>query len=340
MRKTVKARSRERGPTEGALLAGSSATAADLLTWCREVVGQVGALEARMRALADDGLAATMTELRGRAASGQLLDDLLPETFALVREAAGRALAQRHYDVQIMGGAVLHRGAIAEMRTGEGKTLTATLPACLHALGGGTVHVMTASQYLAERDAAWMRPVYEMLGLRIGVLGDEANPPPARRRATCAADITYGVGEQFCFDYLRDHMALDPGTVVQRGLDFALVDEADLVLVDRPRRLLPRSGLASGSVAVDHQGGNGRVIAERCGHPGGPRAEEPVMEDTGCQQIGGDCDRPARAVGQFGDGFRDVWPARRCECRDHLGIKLGSEQRRLIRHLPGGCRLG
>jgi preprotein translocase subunit SecA len=235
MRKTVKARSRERGPTDGALLAGSSASAADMLAWCRAVVGQVGALEARMRALADEGLAATMTELRGRAASGQLLDDLLPETFALVREAAERALGQRHYDVQIMGGAVLHRGTIAEMRTGEGKTLTATLTVCLRTLGGSTVHVMTASQYLAERDVAWMRPLYEMLGLRVGVLGDEANPPPAGRRAAYAADVTYGVAEQFCFDYLRDHMALDPGTVVQRGLDFALVDEADLILVDRAR---------------------------------------------------------------------------------------------------------
>jgi preprotein translocase subunit SecA len=172
-------------------------------------------LEPKIGALADDGLRALTGSLRERLSRGEAADDLLPEAFAAVREAAGRILGQHHFDVQLMGGAALHLGRVAEMR--EGKTLTATLPAYLHALSGAGVHVMTANDYLAARDAEWMGPVYRFLGLSVGLLRHEQVPEPAARRAEYDADLTYGPWQQFAYDYVRDNLAWQPDERVQRG---------------------------------------------------------------------------------------------------------------------------
>src|SRR5262249_8873124 len=158
---------------------------------------------------------------------GESLDGLLPEAFAAVRQAAARALGQRHEDAQVLGGAVLHRGAIAEMRTGEGKTLTATLPAYLNALPGHGVPVMTANEYMAPRDAGWMEPVYRFLGLTTGKVAPGCEPEA--RQEAYAADITYGAWTEFGYDYLRDNLAWQPDELVQRGHHLAIVDEADLI---------------------------------------------------------------------------------------------------------------
>lgn len=207
-----------------------------ILRWCRDIVSRVSDLGPRLTSLDDERLRALTGAYRERLARGEALDDLLPEAFATVREAAARVLGQRPFDVQIMGGAVLHLGTITEMRTGEGKTLTATLPAYLHALDGAGVHVMTANNHLARRDAEWMRPVYEFLGLSAGLLCPAATrtatPSYPGRRKAYAADVTYGTATEFAYDYLRDHIAWETDEVVQRGHHFALVDEADLVLVD------------------------------------------------------------------------------------------------------------
>jgi preprotein translocase subunit SecA len=209
---------------------------AQTLRWCRDIVSRVGDLGPQLTSLDDEGLRALTGAYRQRLARGEHLDALLPEAFATVREAADRVLGQRPFDVQIMGGAVLHLGKITEMRTGEGKTLTATLPAYLHALDGAGVHVMTANEHLARRDAEWMRPVYEFLGLSAGLLSltPPRTPTPSypERREAYAADITYGTAMEFAYDYLRDNIAWETHEVVQRGHHFALVDEADLVLVD------------------------------------------------------------------------------------------------------------
>ena len=207
------------------------------MRWCRDIVGQVGALEPGMQALSDAEVAARTTALRGRLESGEALDALLPEAFAAVREAAARTLGQRHYDTQVMGGALLHLGKVVEMRTGEGKTLAATLPAYLNALGGAGVHIGTANDYLARRDAAWMRPVYGFLGMDAGLVnGDDATAAGrAERRAAYGADVTYGITEEFCYDFLRDNLAYREDECVQRGRNFAIVDEADLILIDDAR---------------------------------------------------------------------------------------------------------
>jgi preprotein translocase subunit SecA len=217
---------------------------AEVLRWCREVVSRVGALEPGTRALPDDALRASTDSLRHRLDMGEPPDDLLPEAFAAVREAASRTLGQRHYDVQVMGGAVLHLGKIAEMRTGEGKTLTATLPAYLDALTGAPVHVMTANDYLARRDAEWMGPVYRFLGLSVGLLLPEQNPDRAARRGEYRADVTYGPSSEFGYDYLRDNLAWDRDEIVQRGHRLAIIDEADLILLDEMRAPLQISGPA------------------------------------------------------------------------------------------------
>jgi preprotein translocase subunit SecA len=208
---------------------------AQLLGWCRDVIAQVGALEAGLRKLSDAELAAQTNRLRSLARSGESLDALLPEAFATVREAAVRTLGQRHYDVQVMGGAIMHLGNVAEMRTGEGKTLAATLPAYLNSLSGDGVHVLTANEYLASRDAEWMRPVYEFLSVDIGLLRTPADTD--ERRAAYLADVTYGVAEEFCYDFLRDNLAYRTDECVQRGHNFAIVDEADLIMIDAARSL-------------------------------------------------------------------------------------------------------
>ncbi|MFY9330187.1 MAG: preprotein translocase subunit SecA [Candidatus Nanopelagicales bacterium] len=206
------------------------------------ISGQVNAIEEDFLALTDDELRGLTDSYRERIADGESLDDLLPEAFATVREASRRTLGQRHYDVQIMGGAALHLGNIAEMKTGEGKTLVSTLPAYLNALSGKGVHVVTVNDYLAERDAEWMGRIHRFLGLEVGVI--LAHMSPAERRVAYAADITYGTNNEFGFDYLRDNMAWSVDDMVQRGHNFAVVDEVDSILIDEARTPLIISGPA------------------------------------------------------------------------------------------------
>ena len=202
----------------------------------------VNSIEDDFLSLSDEELRALTGEFKQRYAQGESLDDLLPEAFATVREAARRTLGQRHYDVQIMGGAALHLGNIAEMRTGEGKTLVSTLPAYLNAISGKGVHVVTVNDYLAERDSEWMGRVHRFLGLEVGVILSQM--PAAQRRAAYAADITYGTNNEFGFDYLRDNMAWSKTEMVQRGHNFAVVDEVDSILIDEARTPLIISGPA------------------------------------------------------------------------------------------------
>ncbi len=201
---------------------------------------QVNALEEHYLELSDEQLREQTDEFRSRLADGETLDDLLPEAFSVVREAARRTLGQRHYDVQIMGGAALHLGNIAEMKTGEGKTLVSTLPAYLNALSGDGVHVVTVNDYLAERDSEWMGRVHRFLGLTVGCI--LASMTPEQRRAAYNCDITYGTNNELGFDYLRDNMALSTEEMVQRGHNFAVVDEVDSILIDEARTPLIISG--------------------------------------------------------------------------------------------------
>jgi preprotein translocase subunit SecA len=206
------------------------------------IADQVNDLEEHYVDISDDELRAHTDEFKARYADGESLDDLLAEAFAVVREAAKRTLGQRHFDVQVMGGAALHLGNIAEMRTGEGKTLTGVLPAYLNALAGKGVHVVTVNDYLAKRDAEWMGRVHRFLGLTVGVI--LSNQPPIERRAMYGCDITYGTNNEFGFDYLRDNMAWSADELVQRGHYFAIVDEVDSILIDEARTPLIISGPA------------------------------------------------------------------------------------------------
>jgi preprotein translocase subunit SecA len=206
----------------------------------RPVVERINGLEAGIQALSDDELKGQTPKFKARLEGGESLDDLLPEAFATVREAARRVLGQRHYDVQLIGGMVLHRGEIAEMRTGEGKTLVATAPVYLNALTGKGVHVVTVNDYLARRDAGWMGQVYSFLGLTTGVI--VPNIDDEARRAAYAADITYGTNNEFGFDYLRDNMKYSREAMVQRPFSFAIVDEVDSILIDEARTPLIISG--------------------------------------------------------------------------------------------------
>ena len=216
-----------------------------LIKRMRKTVAQINALEPEFEALSDEQLQAKTGEFRQRLADGTPLDDLLVEAFATVREAGKRVLSMRHYDVQLIGGMVLHEGKIAEMRTGEGKTLVATLAAYLNALPGKGVHVVTVNDYLASRDAAWMGKIYEFLGLSVGVI--LSNMPFEDKKAAYAADITYGTNNEFGFDYLRDNMAFSKDEQFQRGHAFAIVDEVDSILIDEARTPLIISGPAEGS---------------------------------------------------------------------------------------------
>ena len=213
-----------------------------LLRELGKVVTATNLHEARINALSDEDLRAQTKLFHERLSKGETLEDLMPEAFAVVREAAKRTLGQRHYDVQIMGGAALHRGNIAEMRTGEGKTLVATLPSYLNALAGRGVHVVTTNDYLAERDSEWMGRIHRFLGLKVGVI--LANMTPAERREAYLADITYGTNNEFGFDYLRDNMAWSLEECVQRDHFFAVVDEVDSILIDEARTPLIISGPA------------------------------------------------------------------------------------------------
>jgi len=231
------------------------------------IVSSVNALEEKIKSLSDENLKGVTAELRNRLNGGQLLDDILPEAFAATREASRRTLGQRHFDVQLLGGIILHQGKIAEMRTGEGKTLVATLPAYLNAISGKGVHVVTVNDYLSRRDAVWMGQIYNALGLTVGCTNHEASYiydpnlktqntedkldkerditgafhvvheflKPCSRKEAYAADITYGTNNEFGFDYLRDNIAYSDGDVVQRGYNFAVVDEIDSILIDEAR---------------------------------------------------------------------------------------------------------
>ncbi len=205
----------------------------------RPIVEEVNSWAEAMRALSDQELRAKTEEFRSRLAEGETLDDLLPEAFAAVREAARRTIGLYPYDVQVLGGIVLHQRRIAEMKTGEGKTLVATMPAYLNALVG-KVHIVTVNDYLARRDRHWMGPVYEFMGLSVGLIQEDT--PPDERKAAYQADITYGTNAQFGFDYLRDHMVVSEDQKVQGPLDFAIVDEIDYILIDEARTPLIISG--------------------------------------------------------------------------------------------------
>ncbi|HEU5108015.1 MAG TPA: preprotein translocase subunit SecA, partial [Micromonosporaceae bacterium] len=216
-----------------------------MLRRLKAVAAAVNSIEDNYTDLTDAELRALTDEFRERYADGESLDDLLPEAFATAREAARRVLGQRHYDVQVMGGAALHFGNIAEMKTGEGKTLTCVLPAYLNALAGNGVHVITVNDYLAQRDAEWMGRVHEFLGLSVGVI--LPNRPSAEHREAYLCDITYGTNNEFGFDYLRDNMAWSRDELVQRGHHFAIVDEVDSILIDEARTPLIISGPAEQS---------------------------------------------------------------------------------------------
>ena len=214
-------------------------------------VSEVNALEPEMQALSDEALKAKTAEFKQRYSNGETLDQLLPEAFAVVREGGRRALGMRHFDVQMIGGMVLNAGKIAEMRTGEGKTLVATLPTYLNALTGKGVHVITVNDYLAKRDAEWMGRLYNFLGLTIGI--NLSQMTGEAKRAAYACDINYGTNNEFGFDYLRDNMVHRAEERVQRSLSYALIDEVDSILIDEARTPLIISGQADDSVALYSQ---------------------------------------------------------------------------------------
>ncbi|OFW52276.1 MAG: preprotein translocase subunit SecA, partial [Actinobacteria bacterium RBG_16_67_10] len=210
------------------------------LKMLERLAAEVNALEPGIERLADAELKAKTAEFRSRLAEGETLEDIEAEAYAVVREAARRVLGQRHFDVQVIGAGALHRHSIAEMKTGEGKTLVSTMPVYLNALEGKGVHIVTVNDYLAKRDAEWMGGVHRFLGLNVGLI--QADMLPDERRPAYAADVTYGTNNEFGFDYLRDNMAMDPRYMVQRGHNYAIVDEVDSILVDEARTPLIISG--------------------------------------------------------------------------------------------------
>jgi preprotein translocase subunit SecA len=219
-----------------------------LLKQYRKTVERINALEAGLESLSDEALRAKTTEFQNRVAQGQSLDDLLPEAFAVVREGSKRVMKMRHFDVQLIGGIALHQGKIAEMRTGEGKTLTATLAVYLNALAGQGVHVVTVNDYLAQRDAQWMGRLYNFLGLSVGI--NLPQMPREDKQAAYRSDITYGTNNEYGFDYLRDNMVYDAADRVQRALAYAIVDEVDSILIDEARTPLIISGQAEDHTAL------------------------------------------------------------------------------------------
>src|SRR5918994_365631 len=217
----------------------------------RPRVAEINAFENAITPLSEEQLRGKTTEFRTRLANGETLDDILPEAFAVVREAGRRVLQMRHYDVQLIGGMVLHNGTLAEMKTGEGKTLVATLPAYLNALAGKGVHVVTVNDYLARRDSEWMGRIYRFLGMTVGVIQHELTD--AQRQVAYGADITYGTNNEFGFDYLRDNMKFELASMVQRGHHFAIVDEVDSTLIDEARTPLIISGPAEVSTDLYYE---------------------------------------------------------------------------------------
>ncbi|WP_340561136.1 preprotein translocase subunit SecA [Streptomyces sp. GSL17-111] len=273
-----------------------------ILRKLHRIADQVNSIEEDFLDLSDAELRALTDEYKERFADGESLDDLLPEAFATVREAAKRVLGQRHYDVQLMGGAALHLGYVAEMKTGEGKTLVGTLPAYLNALSGAGVHLITVNDYLAQRDSETMGRVHKFLGLDVGCI--VANMTPAQRRAQYACDITYGTNNEFGFDYLRDNMAWSKEELVQRGHNFAIVDEVDSILVDEARTPLIISGPADS--ATKWYGDFAKLVKrlER-GEPADVRLQKPETGDY-------DVDEKKRTVGIHESGVARV--------EDWLGI--------------------
>jgi preprotein translocase subunit SecA len=229
----------------------------------KPIVEQINAFEPQMQSMSDDALKAQTSLLKKRLNNGDSLDDILPEAFATVREASIRTLKMRHFDVQLIGGIVLHQGKIAEMKTGEGKTLAATLPAYLNALSGKGVHIITVNDYLARRDTEWMGHIYKFLGLSVGCILHGLDDD--ERKAAYSSDITYGTNNEFGFDYLRDNMKFDIDTVVQKELNFAIVDEVDSILIDEARTPLIISGPAEKSTELYHlvNGIIPRLVSER-----------------------------------------------------------------------------
>src|SRR3954454_24483735 len=254
-------------------------------------VERIGAWEPELELLEDEELRAQFAALRERAEEGESLDDLLPETFAIVREVGKRTMGMRHFDVQLIGGMVLHDGQIAEMRTGEGKTLTGTLAVVLNALEGKGVHVVTVNDSLARRDAEWMSPIYHGLGLEVGVL--QNNQPYEEKRAAYAADITYGPNSEFGFDYLRDNMATTLEEKVQHGgrigedgkpvavHNFAIVDEVDNILIDEARTPLIISGAPEQAADLYEKFAKLAPLLEAGEKPEGmdPRAKKEFLAD-------------------------------------------------------------
>ena len=209
------------------------------------IVEKINSLEPTVEKLTDAELRAKTDEFKSRLQKGETLDDILPEAFATVREASKRVLGMRHFDVQLIGGIILHQGRIAEMKTGEGKTLVATLPVYLNALTGKGVHVVTVNDYLAKRDSEWMGKLYKFLGLTVGLV--ISGMTPKQKKEAYAADITYGTNNEYGFDYLRDNMVIRKEEMVQRELNYAIVDEIDSILIDEARTPLIISGTAAES---------------------------------------------------------------------------------------------
>lgn len=264
-----------------------------------KVVLLVNALEPDMQKLSDEQLKGKTAEFRERYQKGETLDQLLPEAFATVREAGRRVLGMRHFDVQLIGGMTLHEGRIAEMRTGEGKTLVSTLPSYLHALAGKGVHVVTVNDYLASRDANWMMPLYEFLGMSVGVV--QSMQPQTVKRAAYAADVTYGTNNEYGFDYLRDNMALSKRDKVQRELNFAVIDEVDSILIDEARTPLIISGAAENSSEM-YKRVNQLVLKLKRQVDNGEDGDRRVISDPGHFSV----DEKSRQVELTEDGHQKV----------------------------------
>ena len=249
-----------------------------LLRQYGKVVKRINAMEEGLQALSDERLADKTGEFRKRYADGESLDDLLPEAFAVAREAAVRTLGMRPFDVQLIGGMVLHDGNIAEMRTGEGKTLVATLPAYLNAISGDGVHIVTVNEYLAQRDADWMRPVYEFLGLSVGV--SKSGQSPDEKREAYGSDITYATNNELGFRLPARQSRLLGRDKAQRGLNFAIVDEVDSILIDEARTPLIISGPAEAS--TDLYGKINKLIPYLSAHE---ESEEPTNYDIAAKSV-------------------------------------------------------
>ena len=259
----------------------------------------INALEPDMEKLSDEQLKAKTVEFRERFQKGETLDQLLPEAFATVREAGRRVMGMRHFDVQMIGGMSLHEGRIAEMRTGEGKTLVSTLPSYLHALAGKGVHIVTVNDYLASRDANWMMPLYEFLGMSVGVI--QSMQPQAVKRAAYAADVTYGTNNEYGFDYLRDNMALSKRDKVQRELNFAVIDEVDSILIDEARTPLIISGAAENSAEM-YKRVNQLVLKLKLQIDNGEDGDRRVITDPGHYSV----DEKSRQIELTEDGHQKV----------------------------------